>query len=332
MYDLIVIGGGAAALSATAFALGKQLKVLMIYEKLGGKAGQQLTLRSDNDGGFDYLVGHILVHMSRGEDAPVGESQYAGEELVQLFERQIQARAGLALCDKVTMVSQEGEIFAVNTLSSGVQHGLAVIVATGVTPYPLAVPGARELLGQGLGYSATTHARRLAGKRVVVIGATTRSLRGAAELARTVDRLFLVTLDPIDMPPLILETLRAQPVVQVLEGYEVVALRGDKAIEEVVLDRGGQREVLAVDAAFVDLGLRPNSGVVRHLAAVDADGFIRVDARNATTVPGMFAAGDVTTMFGEQVLIAVGDGARAALSAYDYLLSLSLMQQLGGRD
>lgn len=332
MYDLIVIGGGAAALSATAFALGKQLKVLMIYEKLGGKAGQYLRINADETSGFDYLVGHILVHMARGDDAPVGEAQYAGEEVVQLFERQIQARSGVAQCDKVTMVTQEGELFAVHTLSGAVQRSLAVIVATGVTPYPLEVPGARQFAGQGLGYSATTHARRLAKKHVAVIGATARSLRGAAELARTVDQLYLITLDPIDMPPLILETLRAQPVVEVLEGYDVIALRGGTAIEEVVVERHGQRRVLAVDAAFVDLGLRPNSGVVRHLAEVDADGFIRVDPRNATTAPGMFAAGDVTTGFGEQVLIAVGDGARAALGAYDYLLSLTLMEQLGGRD
>lgn len=332
MYDLIVIGGGAAALSATAFALGKQLKVLMVYEKLGGKAGQHLRIRADDENGFDYLVGHILVHMSQGDDAPVGEAQYAGEEVVQLFERQIQARSGVALCDKVTMVEQQGEVFAVHTLGGGVQHSLAVIVATGVTPYPLAVPGARELVGQGLGYSATTHARRLAGKQVAVIGATSRSLRGAAELARTVERLYLITLDSIDMPPLILETLRAQSVVEVLEGYEVVAVRGGTVIEEVVVELAGQRRVLPVDAAFVDLGLRPNSGLVRHIAEVDKEGFIRVDDRNATTVSGMFAAGDVTTGFGEQVLIAIGDGARAALGAYDYLLSLSLMQQLGGRD
>jgi hypothetical protein len=76
MYDLIVIGGGAAALSATAYALGKQLKVLMVYERLGGKAGQRLGLRPPDADEADYLVGHILVHTVAGEELPVGEAQH----------------------------------------------------------------------------------------------------------------------------------------------------------------------------------------------------------------------------------------------------------------
>ena len=85
---------------------------------------------------------------------------------------------------------------------------------------------------------------------------------------------------------------------------------------------------LRIDAAFVDLGLAPNSACVRQLARIDGCGFIWVDERMATTVPGLFAAGDVTTAFGEQILIAVGDGARAALSAYDYILARSPAPEL----
>ena len=95
---------------------------------------------------------------------------------------------------------------------------------------------------------------------------------------------------------------------------------GATSVEELVIGRHGKTRRLQVDAAFIDLGLMPNSGMVRRIAQTDTDGFISVDDRNATTCPGLFAAGDVTTSFGEQHLIAIGEGARAALSAYDELL------------
>ena len=98
-------------------------------------------------------------------------------------------------------------------------------------------------------------------------------------------------------------------------------MNGPFNVESVVVERGDEHRWLRADAAFVDLGLMPNSSIVRQLMQLDPAGFICVDERNATTLAGMFAAGDVTTSFGEQVFIAIGDGARAALSAYDYLLA-----------
>lgn len=332
MYDLIVIGGGPAALSATAYALGKQLKMLMIYESLGGKVGQHLGLRAEPDTDVDYVIGHLLVRMAFNDDKPIGEAQHAGEELVGLLERQIRARAGVAVCDRVLKVTAQGEGFEVQTLNHGLQRGTAVIVATGVAPQLLTVPGADAFLGHGLGYSVATYARQVEGKRVAVIGSTTRALRGAAELAQGADRVYLIRLNGAASGALLLDSLRARLNVEVLEGYQVVALEGDAGLERVVVDHYGQRRVLQVDAAFADLGLLPNSGLVRDLARLDEEGFILVDERNATTVPGLFAAGDVTSAFGEQVLIAIGDGARAALGAYDYILSRAMMHSLGGRD
>jgi thioredoxin reductase len=115
--------------------------------------------------------------------------------------------------------------------------------------------------------------------------------------------------------------LRERANVEVLQGYHVKAIHGPFNVESIVVEQGEQHRWLRVDAAFVDLGLAPNSGSVRQIAQTDDQGFIVIDERNATTTPGLFAAGDVTTAFGEQVLIAIGDGARAALSAYDYLLA-----------
>lgn len=112
-----------------------------------------------------------------------------------------------------------------------------------------------------------------------------------------------------------------RPNVEVLAATRVVEVTGPMNVEEIVVSHDEQQRRLAVDAAFIDLGLHPNSDMVKPIVQTDQDGFIWVDERNATTLPGLFAAGDVTTAFGEQVLIAIGEGARAALGAYDYLLA-----------
>jgi thioredoxin reductase len=298
MRDLIIIGGGAAAQSAAMYALGKQLDVLMIYEHLGGKAGWRQNLVGQAE--VEYL---------------------AGEEAVRLFERRITHVQGATLRDHVSHVTKEAGVFRVETAHHGVHEAAAVIVATGAQPRALDVPGARELLGQGLGYSVTTHAHLLAGKTAAVIGTSVRALRGVAELARTAERVYLVIPDSTGMSMPMVRAMANRPNVEVLAGARVQEVVGPMNVEELVVLYQGKERRIPVDAAFIDLGLTPNSSSVKPIAQTDQDGFIWVDERNATTLPGLFAAGDVTTAFGEQVLIAIGEGARAALSAYDYLLA-----------
>jgi thioredoxin reductase len=297
MYDLIIIGGGPAAAAAAVYALGKQLNFLAIYAE-PGKAGR--TQQFGGEAGPEFLP---------------------GAEAIRLFERQVMMHSERALRDGVTDVSRESGIFRVSTQHHGTRTSTAVIVATGATPVALDVPGARELVGWGLGYSITTHAHMLTGKRVAVVGTTIRALRGVAELARLAELVYLIAPDAAGLQTPLANTLRRRPNVELLEGYAVTKLVGTDSVEQIVIARDQQPRTLAVDAAFVDLGLLPNSGIVRRIAQTDSDGFIWVDERNATTAPGLFAAGDVTTAFGEQIMNAIGDGARAALSAYDYLLA-----------
>lgn len=296
MRDLIIIGGGAAGLSAAMYALGKQLDFLMIYAT-SGKAGTA-----------QHLIGQA-------------EAEYlAGSEAVRLFERRMAIDAEHTLRDQVTEVTKVAGTFHVATHNHGVQEGRTVIVATGATPIAIDVPGARALLNQGLGYSVTTHAPLLAGKTAAVIGTTVRALRGVAELARSAARIHVITSDGTGMETPLARALERLPQVEIHDGYQVVEIVGTTQVEELIIERKGKTRRLQVDAAFVDLGLLPNSAMVRQLAQTDSDGFISVDDRNATTCPGLYAAGDVTTTFGEQQLIAIGEGARAALSAYSELL------------
>lgn len=300
MRDLIVIGGGAAGLSAAMYASSKELDVLLIAKELGGKAGWHQELL--------------------GQATP---EYIAGEEIVQLFEKRLRAQPGLVINDNVMHITHEDGIFRVETARHGTEESAAVIIATGVRPLNLDVPGASELLGHGLGYSATTHAPVLTGKTVAVVGATERALRGVNELSRTAEKIYLVAPHSADLLSPLGIALQYRANVKVLAGYKVVEVAGAFSVEELVVTHEGETQRLAVDAVFVDVGLRPNSDLVRQLVRVELNGLIRIDERNATTLPGMFAAGDVTTTFSEHILIAIGEGARAAMSAHNYVLTFS---------
>lgn len=298
MRDLIIIGGGAAGLSAAVYALGKQLDFLVIYDELGGKSDWSQRLAGQDE-----------------------EAYRAGSEIASLFARQMSAQQGRTMRDRVTSVSKGDGGFQVETQQHGVQESTAVIVATGATPVPLDAPYAQELIGHGIGYSVTTYAHLLNGKSAAVVGTSERALRGAAELSRRAQQVYLVAPDTTGLHTPLGQMVRQRPNVEVLEGYSVLDVIGPFHVEEVVLARGNQIRRLAVDAVFADMGLNPNSQTVQNIVRTDERGFIWVDERNATSLPGLFAAGDVTTTFGEQVIIAMGEGARAALSAYDYLLA-----------
>jgi thioredoxin reductase len=298
MYDMIIIGGGPAGLSAAIFALGKQLDFLMICDELSGKSGWR-----------QQLVGQVA------------EEYLAGDEAVRLFARRIKDCGGRVLRDRVAEVTRTADSFQVETTNHVMLQSRTVIVATGVTPLALDVPGARELLGQGLGYSIVTHNRLLTGKTAAVVGTTVRALRGVTELAPIAKQIYVIAPDTASLATPLARALRYRPNVEVLAGYTVKEIAGPFNVEELVVEHEGQIRRLSVDAAFVDLGLVPNSAMVRRIVQTDYDGFIWVDDRNGTSQNGVFAAGDVTTAFGEQVLIAIGEGARAALSAYDYVLA-----------
>jgi thioredoxin reductase (NADPH) len=298
MYDMIILGGGAAGLAAAAYAQSKQRDVLIIAEEIGGKAGTQQQLHDQ-----------------------VGEEALLGADAVQLLARRVATRAGAVLRDRVTSVAKVNGIFQVETQRHGRQESQVVLVATGASPLPLDVPGAKQLVNHGVGYSITTHTHLLAGKTAAVIGSTDRALRGVIELANIGAQVYLITPDATGMRTSFAHALRQIPGVTVLERYEVKQIIGATGVEQIVIAQDGEQSVLRVDAVFADLGLLPNSGVVRRIVQVDPDGFIWVDDQHMTTLEGLFAAGDVTTAFAEQILIAIGDGVRAAVSAYGYVLT-----------
>ncbi|GAB4194482.1 MAG: hypothetical protein OHK0022_10510 [Roseiflexaceae bacterium] len=298
MHDLIVIGGGPAGLAATAYAIEKRLDVVLVCTRLGGKAGPN----------WEGITGADLL----------------GSDTVAGLRRRVAAQRECIVHDTIVGVMPGEKAFAV----VGEQHTLytrAVLVAAGAQPIMLGLPGESDLLGHGLSYSVETYAPLVAGQTVAVMGSDRRALRGAAELLQQSARVVLVAPEEGQLTSALAQRLRAHGDIEVLEGYSVQAIEPAEGRQQrLVAVRQQITRRVTVAAVFVALGLVPGSQPVRQIAAVDPHGFLIVDAHNQTSLPGLFAAGDVTTLFAEHSLIAIGDGVRAAMRAYDYLLAMEV--------
>ena len=298
MYDVIIIGGGPAGLTATVYAVHKRLETLLITEDLGGKSNYHLTLKGAE--GHEYIT---------------------GDDVVEKFKNQVQYLDFVHLMGTVTKVEPLNHHYAVHTKSGKRFETRAVIVATGAMPRFLDVPGARRLLGKGLSYSAISHAHLFAQKDAVVVGSGGTALRGAAELAQAASHVTLIAPTAGDLDTILGRRLREDPKVAILQGWMVKEVLGEEFVEGVVAEsEGAEERRIPAEGVLVELGLVPTSQIVAGLVRTNPQGAIMIDAQNQTSRPGLFAAGDVTNVPPEQHLIAIGEGAKAALSAFEYLL------------
>jgi len=301
MYDLIVVGGGPAGLTATIYALRKRLNVLMISKDLGGKTNWRLTL----PGVEEY---HQIIK---------------GLEVVNKFKSELEYLNFARHMEPVEKISKKGDHFIVQTKTGGELEAKAVIVATGTRQEFMDVPGEKKFIMRGLCYSALSYAPLFIDKTSTVIGDSDLALRSAAELATVATHVNIVgpTAETLDSP--LGKKLQAADNVSVYEGYKVTKVLGSDFAEKIVVESpDGKEDEVAADGTFVEMGLVPNSKMVADLVDLDENGRIQIDCGAKTSMPGIFAAGDVTQLDAEQVLIAVGEGAKAALSAYEYLLKL----------
>jgi thioredoxin reductase len=196
-----------------------------------------------------------------------------------------------------------------------------VILATGADAVRLSVPGADRYFLNGVLYSTVSYAPLYIGKTVALVGASNMAWRGVGELAQIVKQLYWVapTHGELDTP--LGRRMQAAEHVTLLENWEPVAVDGDTAARQLVVKSpDGEQRTLDVDAIFVELGLKPHSELVQGWVELDHEQRVVVNSEAETSVRGLFAAGDVTHLPAEQVLIAIGEGAKAALNAYEYLL------------
>lgn len=297
MYDLIILGGGPAGLTATVYALRKRLNVLLITRDLGGKTNYRLQL--------PFVEKHLVI---------------TGEEVVNRFANEVEYLEFARVLDKAEKVEKIDSHFRVLTRAGSTYESRTLLVATGALGQRLDVPGEKEYMMRGLCYSAVSYAPLFIERDTCVIGDTGLALRSTAELARIARKVTLVAPTHGELESPMGRRVLAAPNVDVLEGYRVEEVIGDEYARRLRIRNNGSTRELEADAFFVELELVPQSELVAALVKRDARGRIQVDARNRTSAEGIFAAGDVTDVFSEQVLISVGEGAKAALAAYEFLL------------
>lgn len=297
MFDLIILGGGPAGLTAAAYALHKRLETMVITEDLGGKTSYRF--RTAWMEGFETIT---------------------GTDVVNRFKSQLEYLDFAHEIDRAAQVVKTDHSFAVLTNDQKRFESRALIVATGTSPTRLTVPGERQLLGRGLSYSALSHAPIFIDRNVALIGQGPRALRGAAELAVVAKSLVLILPDPQDLSTKLGKKLSADPKVKIISGFRIQEVLGENFVQGIALRHNGTAQEITLDGLFVEMGMTPNTQMLADLVDLSPSGRVIVDARMATSCPGIFAAGDVTETFTEQVLVAVGEGAKAALNAYEYLL------------
>jgi alkyl hydroperoxide reductase subunit F len=298
MYDLIIIGGGPAGLTAAIYAIRKRLNVLLLSKDLGGKTNYRLALPWIED--YQVIKGLEIVNKFRTE------LEYLD------FARHIEA---------VEKVEKKDAHFAITTKGGAVLESKAVIVATGARQVRMDVPGEKEYTMKGLCYSALSYAPLFIDKSVIVIGEEDLALRSAGELSTVAKEVTMVCANDAMMGTPLGQKLQAAGNVKIMRDCEIVEVQGDDFARKLILkDASGKLNTFEADGMFVEKALTPNTKMVEGLVKLDEQGRIVIDCGCHTNVPGLFAAGDATNNYAEQVLIAVGEGAKAALSAYDYLL------------
>ena len=296
MYEIIIIGGGPAGISAATMALNQRVETLIVAESWGGQTTYEMQLEDKE-----------------------GRGILSGETLLESFRRQLDYLHFVRHFDRVTTIRPENDGFIVETTDGDCFEGQALIIATGARPERLSVPGADRLCGRGLSYSATTHAGLFLGKDVAVIGSGRRAQWAAASLARKAHQVYVLAPEPL-LTTTLVDKLQQMDNLRIVEGATVEAITGDRFVDGVLVSMpDGQQESIAVKGVFVKLTRVPNSGLVSEWVDCDSRGHITVDQHNATSWPGVFAAGDVT-LVSEQVLVHIGEGVKAALSAYHHLL------------
>jgi len=310
VYDLIIVGGGPAGLTTSIYAARENLQTLVIDSKgLGGQAG--VTERLDNYPGFPEGIGGAEL-----ADRIVLQAQRYGVEMLQAVS--------------VKSITSDGEEIDVETATGDHYHSRAALIATGSTYRMTGAPGEDDLIGAGIHFCATCDGPFYRGaNQLVVLGGGNSGLEEGLFLTQFVDKVTIVQRgDRLTATKLLQDKVMVTPKMEVLLNREVLEFRpkddGSGKLGAVVLEdrESGATEELHPAGAFVFIGLDPNSGFVKGSVDLDDRGLIVTDMGLQTSMPGVFAAGDVRSGSTKQLASAVGEGAAAAIGIRRYLEAL----------
>ena len=302
-YDVLVVGGGPAGASAAIYAARKGIRTGLVAERFGGQVLDTMAIEN-----------LVSVPHTEGPKLAADLERHVGEYEVDMIRSQ--AAAGLSAGDDGLTV--------VDLANGAALKGRTVVLATGARWRTMGVPGEEEYRNKGVTFCPHCDGPLFKGKRVAVIGGGNSGVEAAIDLAGIVGHVTLVEfMDEMRADEVLQRKLRSLPNVDIRLGTKTTEVVGDggKVTGIVVEPRdGGEGETLALEGVFVQIGLVPNTEWLHGAVALTPRGEIEVDHRGETSQPGVFAAGDATTTPYKQIVIAMGEGSKAGLSAFDYLI------------
>jgi len=300
LYDVIIVGGGPAALTAAVYCMRKGVSTGLITMDFGGQLSDTSTV--ENYMGYSYITGVDLANKFK--------------EQVRQFE--------IAIADgKKAVAIEDGTEKVVRLDDGSAFRARSLIITTGKSSRKLGVPGEIELTGRGVAYCAICDAPLFAGKRVVVVGGGNSGIESAIDLAKIAEHVTVVQFLPeLTADRVLVDAFEAFTNTTTLYEHEVMEIVGTQTVESVKIRNRvtGDVSTHEVQGIFIEIGLDPNTVSVKGLLKLNEFGEIEVDCACRTNRPGIFAAGDVTSVPFKQIITAAGEGAKAALSACEYIL------------
>jgi alkyl hydroperoxide reductase subunit F len=306
MYDYIIVGGGPAGTSAAVYAARKRMKTLLITESFGGQS----------------IVSADIENW-------IGEPHISGYDLAKKFEDHVRAHADIVEVkspERAVAVRRMGTGFEVET-DAGRYQGRALMLAAGARRRKLGVPGEKRLDGKGVAYCSTCDAPIFKGKEVAVVGGGNAGLEAVTDLLPYASRIYLLEFgDALKGDPVTQDHVKKDPKVTVILNAQTKEVVGETSVTGLAyVDRTTNSvKTLEVQGVFVEIGSVPNSDMVKGVVDLDRFGQVVIDSKHGTTsIPGIFAAGDITDDPYKQNNISAGDAVKATLAAYGYLLDLA---------
>ena len=305
LYDTTIIGGGPAGAAAAVYAGRKKLKTLMLTESFGGQSAVSSSIENW-----------------------IGEKTITGEALAQKLEEHVRRQEGVEINmpQRVVGVKEAPECtFEVSTDKDAVYRSKTLIVASGARRRRLNVPGEDEFDGKGVAFCSTCDAPLFQDEDVAVVGGGNAAFETVIDLMAYARKIYLLWRDPLEGDPVTREKVEKASKVSIIGSVEVEKITGDQSVSGLSYRNSetGETKDMSVKGVFVEIGSVPNSEFLQGLVEINENGEIVIDHRTArTSKDGIFAAGDVTADPFKQNNIAAGDGVRAALSVYYYVLDM----------
>ena len=297
-YDVIIVGGGPAGLAAAIYASRRAMKTLVISKDVGGQAA--MTDEIENYPGFETV---------------------GGLELSQKFKDQAIKFGAEWMFNEVVGLDKAGEFFVIETGDQQKISTKTVILAFGLTPRNLEVPGEKELAGKGVSYCAICDGPLYKNKTVTVVGSGNSALDAAEFLSKICKQVYLLSRsDQFKGEQVLLDKVQAAANVQMIYNAVTTEIKGQSRVEALVYQTpDGQKQEIKTDGIFVEIGHIAKTSWLDGLIELTDRREIKIGRDCQTNVPGVFGAGDIADISYKQVVISAGEGAKAALQAYKYL-------------